>query len=136
MSPAAELRAAARTLRALAADATRGPWSTLPGAANVWHFLSSDSDAGGDAAPVLVVPGVGVRLGNAAWIARIHPGLAEPLADWLEAEAKKVEAGTYTDLGGPFHAACHGRFDEDCSCFDEVLAVARVINGTEEETSA
>lgn len=120
MTPAEELRAAAAKLRETAGTATDGPWQ-LDGP-YWWH--SGDcthvvTDAR-DRMSVAVMPqreDAPHRDANAAWIALAHPGLAEPLAKWLEREAKYAERAA-------------GRGSGFLSEPDrEALAVARAILG-------
>ncbi|MER6575784.1 hypothetical protein [Nonomuraea sp. NPDC001023] len=50
----------------------------------------------------------------------------EPLASWLEETAEKFD----DEVRGRLHDTCDGAIGEDCYCFREPLAVARVLNGT------
>jgi hypothetical protein len=56
----------------------------------------------------------------------------EPLAAWLEQAAVWHDETTdvLTDPNHVLHHACGGVASEDCSCFANPLAVARVLNGT------
>lgn len=86
--PAAELRAAAQLLREHAAAATPGPWRTR---GDYPETVYSDTASG------IVDVIAGSRWGgeasvfdnehDAAWIAVMHPGIGEALADWLDATA-------------------------------------------------
>lgn len=84
MSDADLLRRAAARMKELAEAATPGPWSTVPGASNVWRFPDTGT-------PALVVPGNGraghVQLPDAAHIAVWSPTVALAVAAWLEAVA-------------------------------------------------
>jgi hypothetical protein len=118
--PAAEeLRAAAAKLRKTAKNATPGRWTA-----------EHQSWAGDNAVLSYATNGHAVAVcgeevkgadhpasADAAWIALAHPGLAEPLAAWLESAAK--HAGKVVDPANQAIIA-----DQDA------LAVARVINGT------
>lgn len=116
---AAELRQAAATLRETAGNATAGPWSTVSGAANVLHFPDDDFRD----PRVVVGPGRGASLADVAWIALAHPGLAEPLAAWLDTVADQYEAPKCDDPTG----VCNGCEQRDD--FVEAAAVARIIAG-------
>lgn len=135
MSPAVELRAAARTLRTLAKAATSGPWEDVSDADDgAWPRLVVNP---GNHAEVLVVHeeiadyGVVTRP-DTAWIARMHPGVAGPLAAWLESVAVRH---TFTEESS---GRWCGEDAERWPCDDvaAALVVARVINGTEEETAS
>lgn len=120
---AEELREAAVRLRGESAEATPGPW----------HRHDTHLDTGGHTATVMTTRENinDVELvawlpswshepwadspcwSNSRWIALMHPGLAGPLASWLEAEALLWEKRGNSADGHTFHA----------------LAVARVLNG-------
>lgn len=126
MTPAEELRAAAFRLREVAANAADGPWTASP----VWSSRSHATSAvyslahdAGTTASEVVASGRADKSGgivnpfNAVWIATVHPGLAEPLAAWLESLAEKPERlGVHRDETG-------------VSVDRNALAVARQING-------
>jgi hypothetical protein len=106
-----ELRKAAARLRDLAADASTTPWMRGEGYVRkaVW------TDGG-----LIVVCDRYAEPGDLAWIATLHPGIAQPLADWLESVA---DAHIHLD-------------DREISAFDlpgtsthPALDVARIING-------
>lgn len=80
---AKELRAAATRLRILARVATPGPWESLDGGDRIvaWKVGPGGFDDDFD----YVMPEPMDHAGNAQWIATVHPGLARPLADLLEA---------------------------------------------------
>ena len=121
---AEELREAAARLRGESADTTPGPWKRHD------TFL----DFGGHTATVLtqrqqindteLVAWLPSRShepwadhpcwANSGWIALVHPGLAEPLASWLESWD-----GVDLREDGPL--------PED---FEHALRIARVLNGT------
>ncbi|WP_030304177.1 hypothetical protein [Streptomyces katrae] len=133
MTPAEELRAAAETLRQLAADATAGPW----------RQHDTHLDLGGHTATVLTdrddinqtelvawVPTWSHQpwdtarnaWNNAAYMAAMHPGVGAALATLLERQAKQAaEIEQY--LGDQFQ---EGALDQD---MHDALAVARAING-------
>jgi hypothetical protein len=139
-----KLREAAARLRGESADTTPGPW----------RRHDTHLNTGGHTATVLTERQElnGVELvawlpswshepwadrpcwSNSRWIALVHPGLAEPLAVWLEEYARwatdSIEEGE--EGGSPVHESeyCDGEIGKNCRCFDRVLAVARVLNGT------
>ena len=88
MSPAATLRDAAKVLRDTASNATPGPWKTK--GVGDFGWLVVDADPAGRFSVETEDNEHGRA--DAAWIALAHPGLAEPLAAWLEIAAD--------DLGG------------------------------------
>jgi len=69
VSPAEEISAAAARLRETAERTARAPWST-----NGMWVMGADSH----------IAHFGGHLPNRDWVALVHPGLAEPLASWLE----------------------------------------------------
>ena len=79
MSPVETLRAAAALLREIGAEAMDGPWET-GGDGLVWARRMGDPVSGS------------TEPEDAAWIALVHPGLAEPLADWLDDVALMIAA--------------------------------------------
>jgi hypothetical protein len=120
---AEEMRAAAFRIREVAAHAAAGPWTASP----VWSSRSHATSAvyslahdAGTVASEVVASGRADKSGgianpfNAVWIAAVYPGFAEPLAAWLEREARHWEA---VDVAGATRPDGEG------------LAVARVING-------
>lgn len=86
-TPADEISQAAATLRETAVKATEGPWEVRPGndvSSNVGREDGLIIDGGAYAdSTVSVVYGAALHA-DAAWIALMHPGVAEPLAAWLE----------------------------------------------------
>lgn len=115
MSAREELLAAARRLRETASAATPGPWedcSDPDGGAWPRYVIGSPAPGSDRGEEVLRVhesiADQVVTRDDTAWIALAHPGLAEPLAAWLEGVAT---SGTATSAA---------------------LAVARAINGTRE----
>ena len=104
MSTAAEeLRTAATRLREVAAEATGGPWENgeddhLWIGGSVWGYSVRKKGE--------------FLAGDPAWIALVHPGLAEPLASLLEVSAAAYEANAINLPGTA-----------------QMLAIARVING-------
>lgn len=125
---AQELKTAATRLRATLADVeTRPPWSTCdaPGL-----IVSGDMRPWG-------VPSVAERAyeGDAAWIALMHPGIAEPLGAWLEEAARLTrEHKPDPTYEGGDHRWCLECQNEDCDqmlAIGLALAVAKVINRSE-----
>lgn len=122
VKPAAELRAAAAKLRETAEQATAGPWQVRGGnqvSSNVVTLDGSVVIDGGahQSAKKAVVFGAALHA-DAAWIALAHPGLAKPLAAWLNDVADAVEG--------------HDP-DDGCECiqsesFHRAHDIARVIN--------
>jgi hypothetical protein len=132
-NPAEELRQAASLVRELAYDATRGPWvahptisrADLEDRSSAWTICRPicDQQVPGECEPdcgrnVLQTGAESCEedfLGenDAQWIALMHPGLAKPLAVWLESWAgvELREDGPYPDDW--FHA----------------VQIARAING-------
>jgi hypothetical protein len=109
MSPTETLRAAATLLRDTASNAT-------PGAREVAHLAGIGTCVRNpDLSFCVTVEHGWVQEGDAAWIALMHPGLAAPLAAWLETCAN--------DLADARHYV-----DEPNSC-EHALAVARSILG-------
>jgi hypothetical protein len=123
-SPAEELRAAADKLRMMAAEATAGPWNvrvrhlqkspTVPAHAD---FITPEYSS----RVSLQKPG---RLFDAQWQALMHPGLADPIADWLESEARQYDLPPCNDPTG----VCN-RCEWNPGILD-AIRVARAINGT------
>ncbi len=114
-SPADELRAAARTLRALLADRqlTPGPWLSMDrGDRLLW-----DGEGAEDQSPVYVVDEPMSNGANADWIAAMHPGVGRALAAWLESWSGIELRESATMQEDARHA----------------LAVARAILGTQEQ---
>lgn len=111
-TPADELRAAADKLRALASTATDGPWHQKGIGDEGWTVTSAnrfiaeteDSEKG---------------RADADWIATMHPGVGNALADWLD-----LFANTEFDPEATIQVT-----DRSHEC---ALAVARAINGTEQ----
>ena len=86
--PADELRAAAQLLRerATAPYVQPGPWHVH----EAYGFLRVDNDRDKTSEAWTVKSGADVaeeNRGTAEWIALMHPGVGEALADWLEATA-------------------------------------------------
>jgi hypothetical protein len=112
-TPADELRAAARTLRALLADPelTPDPWLSMDrGDRVLW-----DGEGAEDQPPVYVIDEPMSNGANADYIAVMHPGVGLAVADWLEAEARRLTATAHP--GWQEHVAPHA------------LAVARAVLG-------
>lgn len=147
MSPADELRQAAAKVRQTAAGVEYGsPWAV---ADDVPDLVVS-----GELRPYGAPAVAKANFGSASWIALMSPALAEPLAAWLEGQGRRFnnEMGLDTPEcpscdtvpahnhpvdffhdGDQNHAGCDrpftGHGDYRCTCFDDALAVARVING-------
>jgi hypothetical protein len=80
VTAAETLRAAAKLLRETAAKATPGPWENAEDdlwiGGNIWGYvIHKEETFVGD---------------DPAWIALAHPGLAGPLADFLEGTAEAM----------------------------------------------
>jgi hypothetical protein len=111
-----ELRKAAARLRDLAADTSAAPWWSGSSGSRVYEVRVD-----GNALPWAPLAAYLVeRAADAGWIATMHPGIAHPLADWLESVA---DAHIHLD-------------DREISAFDlpgtdthPALDVARIING-------
>lgn len=122
MSAVNELRAAAAKLReAKEQTSSLGPWRN--------HQMSVHAED----RPIAMAYQC---YADAAWIALMHPGLAEPLAAWLEEAAETVASHqAQPDYGGwPDFRWCMGCQDEECDGLqnlDKALAVARAIAGGE-----
>ena len=136
-TPAEELRAAATMLRETAAKATRGPWVYHPtisrhldteGAEYAWTICRPlcETDGGpaceSDCGANVLKTGAedceedNVRIEDVQWMTIAHPGIAEPLAAWLEGSAK--------------HAAkVRDPRNQEIVADQDALKVARVING-------
>lgn len=109
-----ELRAAARTLRALLADRelTPGPWLSMDrGDRLLWNGEGAE-----DKAPVYVVDEPMSNGANADYIAVMHPDVGTALVYWLEQAADAFAGQPVPD-------------------YDPALAVARAINGGGQPTT-
>lgn len=150
-NPVTELRKAAAVIRENARGTAGGPWKARP----VWspdsHVTSavySYAYPTGTVESEVVASGLkrypkgGLRNPcNARWIALMHPGLAEPLAAWLEDTATnyststdEIECPNCGEAGACNHPAegvfCDGCLEPvPCKCIANALAVARVILG-------
>lgn len=92
--PAAELRAAAKLLRERAGTATEPPWRRWHDQEHVpgWDGMCViGDDAEPDAEECNPVARFYIE-DDAAWSLLMHPGVGEPLAEWLDAEAKRWDA--------------------------------------------
>lgn len=107
MTPVEQLRAAAKVLRETASNATPGPWSLLSYQIVGLYDEAADS--------VTDVAFTYWSEQNARWVRLASPALAEPLAAWLEREARNEEY-SLAEFG-------HRTIQRD------TLAVARAING-------
>ncbi|SET50975.1 hypothetical protein [Nonomuraea wenchangensis] len=121
---AGELREAAARLRESGGNALAGPWESLDNGDRLvaWRNVPG-TDFDDDFEYVLDEP---LEKETAEWMALVNPLLAEPLASWLEKTAKKFD----DEVRGRLHDTCDGAIGEDCYCFREALAVARVLNGS------
>lgn len=137
-TPAEELRAAAARLRALAADATPGPWRQHDTHLGQYGYTATVlSGKGNDTDLRAWLPSMSHEpwderrnvWSDAAYIAAMHPGVGAALADWLETEAR-------VDVEDQAALRAEGRSPEEehrsCTvamCTTEAaLAVARLIN--------
>lgn len=144
MSPAEELRAAAKRLRERAEAATAGPWTAQVmgsegylvsrvhgtirerGRSRVGRFGCKDWD--GDRA-------------DAEYVASMHPPVALAVAEWLDRNAEACDGINITTekSGQRFHdGGCTGLICEPadapgyphrCTCFDDALKVSRAYLG-------
>ena len=97
MTPAEELRAAAAKLREMAADATEGPWTSVPMRDHTFGIWSSGTGLSGEddhLASANVAP-------DAASIALMCPDKAELLAVWLEEAALSYDLWSATTMPNP-----------------------------------
>lgn len=116
MTPAEELRAAAKKVRETASKATPGPWTFTPDL--YWDrgaITSTSPDVRGWDMLAMDVHSE-LEHANARWSALASPALAEPLAARLEEAARQCDLNEYR---APRH-----RFDPASD-----LAIARVLNG-------
>jgi hypothetical protein len=106
------LLAAAARLREIAARATPGPWDyDRFEEAAPWEVIAPSGD---DLEDVAVCSAENGRVeANAWWIATVHPGIAEPLAQLLEIEAATARVG----------------FEDYEDYYPATVAVARLILG-------
>jgi hypothetical protein len=107
MTPAEELRAAAKALRETASKAVQGlplPWHIEPGFNGEWLI--------GSATPTLIA---NARKPEAEWIALASPALAQTLANLLDAEIDRIDR------------VAHPEWHEHIARYP--LAVARALNG-------
>lgn len=130
LSPSEELRSAAEKLRARAKKATPGPWRPgFEGA--VWRSVDALLCESFDE-------------NDAQWIAMMSPLLAEPLAGMFGEYAARYDLHVSAilchydhgdDCKGHPRPACGNcaswvnAQENRCTCWDEALSAARVING-------
>ena len=135
-TPADVLRTAAARVRETARSATRGPWAAEESREHGFRVGTSDGQEW--------VAWTGAyddepdpSRADAAWIALMHPGLAEPLAAWLEA-ADLHEPVICEKHEGCKPLGCQRCAEEDWPCADarRAVAVARIILGTTKETTS
>ncbi|MGS2641711.1 hypothetical protein [Streptosporangium sp. G12] len=113
MTPVEELRAAAAKLRETAGNATPGPWMSMDdGDRLVAPIVENDGTVSPFGMDNVVCEPMGGE--NAAWMALVHPGLAEPLAELMEESARQADMNE--------HRAPRHRRD-----LTQALAVAHVI---------
>lgn len=143
-SPIQTLRRAAGLLRSYANMASPGPWRThnthVPGGGCTAGVLTGEGD---NVSYVAWMPSFSndpneidrQAYPDAIYVAAMHPGVALPLADWLDAEAAVHEAGMQASeaLCVVVEAAGAGehRVQVHASTLDQALAVARSILGEE-----
>lgn len=121
-----ELKTAAAKLREMAKNASRGPW--IVGDCELyprWMLSEGERDEHGyrgDVTRISEDEADVFRISDAdwRWMGFAHPGLAEPLASWLESAANEFITEEWTD----------------CPTAARAVAVARVINGTTPEEAA
>lgn len=129
-TPAEKLRAAAAKLREMAKGTTRGPWFVADCELYPrWILTNGKTEPdSGYAADVFksYEDGVGVTISDAdwAWMAFAHPGLAGPIAAWLEETARQFEMPPCDAPDG----ACNGCERRDD--FVYAFALAELINGS------
>jgi hypothetical protein len=121
--PAAELRAAAQLLRdrATAPYVQPGPWHVH----EAYGFLRVDNDRDKTREAWTVKSGADVaeeNRGTAEWIALMHPGVGEPIAEWLEHMADFLDTTRLGSGGFPPLALYDSR---------HAMAVARALLGDE-----
>ena len=131
MTPAEELRTAAKLMRERVQGATAGPWTVREE-----HGRDIADEGWSDVR--VVRPGAGVAItylsnvlegspheDNAAYIASMHPGVALAVADWLEAEADRA-----AEIDGFEDSASYPLM---LAGFRHSLAVARAYLGEPDE---
>jgi hypothetical protein len=118
-TPADELRAAAERLREAGEAAHDGPWAMSKAGREEWPYTAFVTVAADDLYGRIADVWCGAGEENAAWIALAHPGVAEPLATWLEAVANGWDMATKLSRS----VIPRGHADHPG------LALARVING-------
>ena len=124
MTPAEELRTAAKLMRERVQGATAGPWTVREE-----HGRDIADEGWSDVR--VVRPGAGVAItylsnvlegspheDNAAYIASMHPGVALAVADWLDSVTDRW-------IGVPA-----GPSEPEPEDFDAALAVARAYLGS------
>lgn len=130
--PAAELRAAADKLRALAAAATQLPWRKHD--AEYPHLvIQAPADAPASECAGMVSTNLTPNEdADAAYIAAMQPGVGAALADWLDGEAKKHAASIAAAAsvwGSTGHPDAIAWLDTGAGRVSpHALAVARALN--------
>jgi hypothetical protein len=132
LTPADELRSAARLLRERAAAATAGPWTYDP--TKAWHlpglhfdeeFIGSRSSGQRTVCVAATGPASDPQsMADAAWIATMHPLVGEVLATWLEREAEIWDA---LETAKVELAPTGFKLSWGISTHTEALAVARTL---------
>jgi hypothetical protein len=147
MEPAEELRTAADKIRKLAGQATEGPWETtwrgqeyqLDGyRGGTLHSVSEWTYAVATWEPQASEQRAECDTADADYIAAMHPGVGNALADWLEHEAAGHEA--VQGLGNITTELINVQLEQvgygaqiTHSTLPQALAVARAILGTQEQ---
>lgn len=90
MTPAEEMRDAARILREVAGNAAPGPWSVGGDEFELEDNLAWLEPEGDGKSCGRCTSGT-IDLRNARWIALLSPAIAEPLATWLDSSADDAE---------------------------------------------
>lgn len=112
MTAAEELRAAAEKLRAAATLASNGPWIATPDI-HIGGWAVAQAPLKSDEGPYLADF---VRDCDARYIAAMHPGVGNALANWLDFEADLITRVPGSELRGRS---------------DRALAVGRQILGSQ-----
>lgn len=123
-TPADELRAAAARLRALAADATPGPWFAHRPEPRHWGDADHDAELVGGGKPLAVLNAEYNGALNADYAAAMHPGVGKALADMLEAISYTPDDDSLEDPDSDRHDGC----DTTVCAPAAALVVARLIN--------
>jgi hypothetical protein len=134
MTPVEELRAAAQKVREAASAVIHlsPPWRSEPAEDDQWRVMYGTPHL--LAGLVATTPDYG-RMYLADWIALMHPGLAEPIAAWLEGCATDLDraeaaaaAWTNSETGDPLE------YCDEPDSVRRALDLARAILQTPKET--